>query len=129
MRPRSTPLLRATSFNPRALHPTPNGARSFSQGVQTNPLRSGLRRPFLFSQHSERLLQQQRCITQNYIKRMEDGKKEWAKHAVEIRAGKRKSFVAHLEERGLIHDVVGYVCQAMHHEHLRRHIIHLRDEY
>ena len=40
---------------------------------------------------------------------MEDGKKEWAQHAEEIKQGKRKNFAAHLEERGLIHDVVGYV--------------------
>jgi tyrosyl-tRNA synthetase len=40
---------------------------------------------------------------------MKDGKKEWAKYAEEIKAGKRKNFAAHLEERGLIHDVVGYV--------------------
>jgi tyrosyl-tRNA synthetase len=38
---------------------------------------------------------------------MKDGKKEWAEHAEEIKAGKRKNFAAHLEERGLIHDVVG----------------------
>lgn len=40
---------------------------------------------------------------------MKDGEKEWARHAKEIEAGTRKSFAAHLEERGLIHDVVGYV--------------------
>ncbi|KAJ5708313.1 Tyrosine--tRNA ligase [Penicillium malachiteum] len=107
MRPRSVPLLRATNSNSRAFQLTPCGARSFSRSAQTIPLRNELRRPLLFAQHSERLLQQKRCITQNYIKRMEDGKKEWAKHAEEIKAGKRKSFVAHLEERGLIHDVVG----------------------
>lgn len=40
---------------------------------------------------------------------MKDAKKEWAEHAEEIKAGTRKNFAAHLEERGLIHDVVGYV--------------------
>lgn len=40
---------------------------------------------------------------------MEDGKKEWARNAEQIKAGKKKSFVEHLEERGLLHDVVGYV--------------------
>lgn len=40
---------------------------------------------------------------------MQDGKDEWARHAIEIKDGKRKNFAAHLEERGLIHDVVGYV--------------------
>jgi hypothetical protein len=40
---------------------------------------------------------------------MSDAKKEWAGFAEEIKAGKRKSFAQHLEERGLLHDVVGYV--------------------
>jgi tyrosyl-tRNA synthetase len=39
---------------------------------------------------------------------MQEGREEWARHAEEIKAGKRKNFAAHLEERGLIHDVVGY---------------------
>ncbi|KAF7715745.1 Tyrosine--tRNA ligase, mitochondrial [Penicillium ucsense] len=51
--------------------------------------------------------QQTRCITQKYIQRVQEGKEEWARHAEEIKAGKRKNFAAHLEERGLIHDVVG----------------------
>ncbi|KAL4974877.1 hypothetical protein BDW66DRAFT_138769 [Aspergillus desertorum] len=50
---------------------------------------------------------QQRWITQAYLQRIESGKKEWAQFAQEIKEGKRKSFVEHLEERGLIHDVVG----------------------
>lgn len=33
--------------------------------------------------------------------------KQWAEYAKEIRAGKRKSFVDVLEERELLHDVVG----------------------
>lgn len=107
MRPRSA-LLRATSYNPRTFTPTLCGARGFSSAVQTNPLRRDLRLP-AFAQHSERLLQQKRCITQAYLKRMEDGKKEWARNAEQIKAGKKKSFVEHLEERGLLHDVVGYV--------------------
>lgn len=40
---------------------------------------------------------------------MKDGEQEWAGFAEEIKAGKRKNFAQHLEERGLIHDVVGYV--------------------
>lgn len=40
---------------------------------------------------------------------MKDGEKEWAGFAKEIKAGDRKNFAQHLEERGLIHDVVGYV--------------------
>jgi hypothetical protein len=49
-------------------------------------------------------------ITQQWLKRVQDGKDEWARHAEEIKEGKRKNFAAHLEERGLIHDVVGYVA-------------------
>jgi tyrosyl-tRNA synthetase len=38
---------------------------------------------------------------------MKDGEAEWARFAKEIKAGTRKNFAQHLEERGLIHDVVG----------------------
>jgi tyrosyl-tRNA synthetase len=38
---------------------------------------------------------------------MKDGETEWAGFAKEIKAGKRLNFAQHLEERGLIHDVVG----------------------
>jgi tyrosyl-tRNA synthetase len=38
---------------------------------------------------------------------MKEAEKEWSEFADEIKAGKRKSFVEHLEERGLIHQVVG----------------------
>ncbi|GAB1204379.1 hypothetical protein APSETT445_003032 [Aspergillus pseudonomiae] len=38
---------------------------------------------------------------------MQQAEKEWAEFAEEIKAGKRKNFAQHLEERGLLHDVVG----------------------
>lgn len=50
---------------------------------------------------------QTRWITEAYIQRQKDMQKQWAKFAEEIRAGKRKSFVDVLEERELLHDVVG----------------------
>lgn len=50
---------------------------------------------------------QKRWITQNYILRLKDAEVQWKQFAAEIRAGKRKSFVEHLEERGLINQVVG----------------------
>lgn len=109
MRPQSAPLVRATCRNPRLPPRAPCGARSFAGVSQTNPLLCKTHRPLLFTQRSEQILKQDRCITQAYIQRMKDGKKEWAEHAEEIKAGKRKNFAAHLEERGLIHDVVGYV--------------------
>jgi tyrosyl-tRNA synthetase len=48
-----------------------------------------------------------RWITQKHIQKVKAGEEQWAQFAAEIKAGKRKSFVEHLEERGLIHDVVG----------------------
>lgn len=52
-------------------------------------------------------IQQRRGITQAYIQRMKDAEAEWKRHAEEIKAGKRISFAQHLEQRGLLHDVVG----------------------
>lgn len=109
MRPRSTPLVRATCRNAPLPRTASCGARSFAAASQTNPLRCETRRPALFFQQSQCTPQQKRLITQQWLKRVQDGKDEWARHAEEINEGKRKSFAAHLEERGLIHDVVGYV--------------------
>ncbi|PLN82956.1 tyrosyl-tRNA synthetase mitochondrial precursor [Aspergillus taichungensis] len=75
-------------------------------------VKSGLTRPTglqssLGSSVIETGGQQKRWITQNYVRRTKEAEQEWAQFAEEIKAGKRKSFVEHLEERGLIHDVVG----------------------
>jgi tyrosyl-tRNA synthetase len=51
--------------------------------------------------------EQTRCITQQYQRRTQEAEEEWARFAEEIKAGKRKNFAQHLEERGLLHDVVG----------------------
>ncbi|RAL15957.1 tyrosine--tRNA ligase MSY1 [Aspergillus homomorphus CBS 101889] len=51
--------------------------------------------------------EQRRGITQQYAKRMKDAKDEWAHFAKQIKEGKRKSFSQHLEDRELLHDVVG----------------------
>ncbi|KAJ5090660.1 Tyrosine--tRNA ligase [Penicillium argentinense] len=104
MRPRAAPLPRAPCRSVRAPR-APSGARTFAPASQTNPLRDT--RPAVYFQQSACTPQQKRFITQQWLKRMQDGKNEWARHAVEIKEGKRKSFAAHLEERGLIHDVVG----------------------
>ncbi|CRG88134.1 tyrosyl-tRNA synthetase [Talaromyces islandicus] len=48
-----------------------------------------------------------RCITQQYQRRTEESKLIWDSWAKDIKEGKRKSFVRHLEERGLLHQVVG----------------------
>lgn len=52
---------------------------------------------------------QTRWITQKHLRRKEEAKQQWAGWAKEIHAGERKSFVDLLEERGLIHQVVGFV--------------------
>lgn len=82
-----------------------SGARSFA-ATTTLPLRDHSTRP-VFSAKAGTCFQQKRWITQNFLKRLEEGRQEWASHAKEIKAGNRKSFVEHLESRGLIHDVVG----------------------
>lgn len=55
---------------------------------------------------------QRRCITQQHIARTKNAEKEWATFAKEIKAGKRKDFAQHLEDRGLLHDVVGWVMDS-----------------
>jgi tyrosyl-tRNA synthetase len=108
MRPQLVPLRQATCrnlFNPRR---SLGEARNFA-ATTARPLRGDTTRPALLASQSATCLQQQRWITQNYIQRMKDGEKEWAEFAKEIKEGKRKNFAQHLEERGLIHDVVGYV--------------------
>lgn len=56
---------------------------------------------------------QRRWITLAYIQRMKDAEKQWKEWAQEIKAGKRLSFVQHLEQRELLHDVVGCVVHAI----------------
>jgi hypothetical protein len=107
MWPRTAPPTRATCRNPRLPPRAPCGSRSFSVTTQTNPLRCQTRRSIISFHHFDPT-QQRRWITQKYLQRMQEGREEWARHAEEIKAGKRKNFAAHLEERGLIHDVVGY---------------------
>lgn len=86
----------------------PCGARSFGVTAQTISALCETRRPVLSSYKLDPS-GQKRWITQKYLQRVQEGKDEWARHAEEIKAGKRKDFATHLEERGLIHDVVGLV--------------------
>lgn len=51
--------------------------------------------------------QQRRTITQNYLKRKEEGRLQWIEQAKEIRAGQRKSMFTVLKERGFVHAVAG----------------------
>ncbi|KAJ5362569.1 hypothetical protein N7541_003413 [Penicillium brevicompactum] len=102
MRPQTASLSRAPYRNLSTCR-IPTGARGFA--ATALPLRGNSNRPTLSS--ASTCFQQQRWITQKYVQRMKDGEKEWAGFAKQIKAGKRLNFAQHLEERGLIHDVVG----------------------
>lgn len=78
------------------------------------PMRSRLlhtqtNRPALSSRTCRINLAHRRWITQQYVQRLEEARDEWSHKAKEIKGGKRKSFLEHLEARGLVHDVVGCV--------------------
>ncbi|CEL10742.1 Putative Tyrosyl-tRNA synthetase [Aspergillus calidoustus] len=86
------------------------GARGYvrtAESVNSNTVLLNSSRPTLARNALGAHQEQKRCVTQAYLKRMADAKKEWAGFAEEIKAGKRKSFAQHLEERELLHDVVG----------------------
>ncbi|KAL2870261.1 tyrosine--tRNA ligase MSY1 [Aspergillus lucknowensis] len=86
------------------------GAREYARAadfVDTNRTRTNYCRPTFANATPGVSEGQKRGITQGYLRRMEGAKREWAEFAEEIKAGKRKSFAQHLEERGLLHNVVG----------------------
>ncbi|PYI34757.1 tyrosyl-tRNA synthetase [Aspergillus indologenus CBS 114.80] len=64
-------------------------------------------RPMLNRTTIPSMIEQKRWISQRYLQRLEDARQEWAHFSRQIKEGKRKSFVQHLEDRGLLHDVVG----------------------
>lgn len=64
-------------------------------------------RPVLQTMILESQQAQKRGITQQYLRRKKEAEQEWAGFAKEIKEGKRQSFAQFLEERGLLHDVVG----------------------
>ncbi|KAI9931001.1 hypothetical protein ASPWEDRAFT_47680 [Aspergillus wentii DTO 134E9] len=113
MRPHLGSLPRAARLRIPSIVPPSRaacGARNYAQtadAVRTRTLLSEARRPYLVGQNRGSVLEQKRWITQKYVRRMQDAEKEWAGFAEEIKAGKRKNFAQHLEERGLLHDVVG----------------------
>jgi tyrosyl-tRNA synthetase len=61
------------------------------------------------SSNLEPVVSQRRSITQQNIRRLKEAEEQWRGFAEEIRAGKRKAFLDHLEERGLVNQVVGSV--------------------
>ncbi|PGH10334.1 tyrosine-tRNA ligase [Blastomyces parvus] len=52
-------------------------------------------------------LLQKRNITMQHLRRMREGEEAWKNFADEIKAGKRKSFLELMEERGLVNQVIG----------------------
>ncbi|KAL4885577.1 hypothetical protein BJY04DRAFT_180001 [Aspergillus karnatakaensis] len=88
-----------------------SGARQYARTTEilsTNSICPGSRRPSSAWLPGQSLFQEQkRWITQNYLRRVAEAKEEWAGFAKEIKEGKRKSFLEHLEERELVKDTVG----------------------
>ncbi|KAH8428579.1 tyrosine--tRNA ligase MSY1 [Aspergillus melleus] len=86
------------------------GARSYArtpESLRANPLRTTNIRPVLQTKIFESETVQKRAISKKIIQRQKDAEEEWARFAEEIKAGERQNFVQFLEERGLVHDVVG----------------------
>lgn len=44
---------------------------------------------------------------------MREGEEVWKSYAEEIKAGKKKSFLELMEERGLVNKVIGYVSWSL----------------
>ena len=81
-------------------------ARSRTLSPYTFPI---IRRPTVVSRVSNCHSTQRRWITEEFIRRMQRADQQWAEYAKEIKAGKRRSFVEHLEDRCLVKDYVGLV--------------------
>lgn len=91
----------------RCLHTVgrlPRTLPSRPYGLQTEA-----HRPSLNLQSNAPFLGQKRWVTKQHLSRAENARLEWARMAEEIKDGKRLSFLQHLESRGLVHDVVGFV--------------------
>ena len=75
--------------------------------MRMNQSPSSSSRPMLRYPVTQIASDQRRWISRSYLQKQKDAAKEWDDFADEIEAGKRKNFAQHLEERGLLHDVVG----------------------
>ncbi|KAE8394680.1 hypothetical protein BDV23DRAFT_135058 [Aspergillus alliaceus] len=104
--PRAARLRVVSSPIQRTVYGTRNYIRT-AAALRKTAFQSGLSQPAVSIAVSVTSAGQTRWITQQHIQRTNEAKKEWARFAEEIEAGKRKSFVQHLEDRGLLHDVVG----------------------
>jgi tyrosyl-tRNA synthetase len=49
-----------------------------------------------------------RWIGTKYLAKVAQAEREWQEQALQIRAGKMKSMLTILEERGLVHQITGY---------------------
>lgn len=49
-----------------------------------------------------------RWIGQKYLAKKDEAERKWQEQAKEIKAGKKKSMLSLLEERGLVHQIAGY---------------------
>lgn len=112
MRPYTGALPRAVRLHvPKTLpQKTLCGARNYArtaEALQMNQSPSSSIRPMLRCPAFQIASDQRRWISRKYVQKQLEAKKEWSDFADEIEAGKRKSFAQHLEERGLLHDVVG----------------------
>ncbi|KAE8355664.1 hypothetical protein BDV28DRAFT_128628, partial [Aspergillus coremiiformis] len=113
MRPRPGTLPRGARLRVPVASPirqTGCGVRNYTRTAETlrkTALQPGVSRPVLRSAVDGAGVEQTRSVTHKYLQRVKDAELEWAGFAEEIKAGKRKSFVQHLEERCLLHDVVG----------------------
>ncbi|KAL4804301.1 hypothetical protein BDV18DRAFT_142915 [Aspergillus unguis] len=113
MRPRpcflpSTAQLRASAV--RRIPRSTCGARQYTRTtaiLNSNTFQLDKSRPTSTRRTIEFQPTQKRCITQQYLRRMEEAKKEWAGFAQEIKKGERKSFIQHLEDRELLNDTIG----------------------
>ncbi|KAF9888784.1 tyrosyl-tRNA synthetase [Aspergillus nanangensis] len=83
-----------------------NYART-TDALRSSFLLSSENRPSLTTTPIVTGLPTRRWITQQWQRRTKEAEEEWSRFASQIKAGERKSFVEHLEERGLLHDVVG----------------------
>ena len=70
--------------------------------------RCSLRRAALVAQQCNRP-PQKRSITQNFLRKKAEAEAAWMVQAVDINAGRKKSMLAMLEERGYINSVAGCV--------------------
>lgn len=64
------------------------------------------RRAFKASGVSSKILR--RWIGLKYLAKVAEAEKQWQEQAAEIRAGRKKSMLTVLEERGLVHQITGY---------------------